>query len=156
MGDKNLRSGVATPHGEISGSEDWQEDEVRYLLSASLVLAGADDDADVETPAISSCGQILEIDGETLYSFRCGNQQYYPGWQFCVQGDDVHVLPGLGRVLGALPESMHPLSVDYWFCRPNDDLVLDGMSHTPVEWLRADGDIDAVILSIGTRGGDVS
>jgi hypothetical protein len=66
-----------------------------------------------------------------------GGRRRYPVWQF-VGGRPV---PGLRRVLAALPDGLHPLSVKAFMTAPVEPL--EGM--TPVDWLVEGGSVDAVV-----------
>jgi hypothetical protein len=48
-------------------------------------------------------------------------------------------VPGLGEVVPALPEELHPLSVHRWFVTPDADLASEetGRELSPREWLLA-------------------
>ena len=59
-----------------------------------------------------------------------------PAWQFTSGG----VLPGLERVLAALPGDQPPLVVAAFMTTPQDDLCLAGEPATPRQWLLAGGD----------------
>lgn len=67
-----------------------------------------------------------------LYQVSVGRRRYLPRWQFH-QGA---ALPWLGLVLRALPEELHPISVEGFFTTPSPDL--GGM--TPAAWLLDGGD----------------
>lgn len=60
-----------------------------------------------------------------------------PAWQF---GADGRPLPGLERVLRALPPSVHPVVVARFFATPQPELVLDGSLVPPRAWLAGGGD----------------
>lgn len=71
-----------------------------------------------------------------LYTFRLGRQQRLPGWQFSTSSANVSSLPGLADVLGALPQGLHPLSVEGFFTTADPDLG----GATPRDWLAGGGD----------------
>lgn len=79
-----------------------------------------------------------------LYSFMAGGKRRYPTWQFT---DDPKqpVVPGLAVIVKALPEDMHPASVQGLMTTPQDALVVDGRRLTPPEWLRTGGAPEAVV-----------
>jgi hypothetical protein len=56
------------------------------------------------------------------------------------------VIPGLARVLKALPEDLFPLDVVDWFVLPDADLQLksDAVPLSPREWLLSGRPVDAV------------
>jgi hypothetical protein len=57
------------------------------------------------------------------------------------------VIPGLARVLKALPEDLFPLDVVDWFVLPDADLQLksDAAPLSPREWLLSGRPVDAVV-----------
>lgn len=57
------------------------------------------------------------------------------------------VIPGLGRVLKALPEDLFPLDVVDWFVLADADLQLEGdvAPLSPREWLVSGRPVDAVV-----------
>ncbi len=76
----------------------------------------------------------------SLYAFHHGDDRYYPRWQF--QGTTV--MRGMRDVLRALEEGLHPLTVDHWFTTPSRELLVNGESVAPAEWLSTGGKVDAV------------
>lgn len=77
-----------------------------------------------------------------LYSVTLdGVARCFPRWQFTTDSSPV---PGLRRVLAALPDSWHPLDVESFMTRRDDDQeLLEGMA--PVEWLTSGRAIGAVV-----------
>jgi hypothetical protein len=64
-----------------------------------------------------------------------------PAWQFTSGG----VLPGLERVLAALPGDQPPLVIAAFMTTPQEDLRLAGEPATPRQWLLAGGDPTPVV-----------
>lgn len=60
-----------------------------------------------------------------------------PAWQFL----HTRPLPGLGEVVAALPESLHPLSVEGFMTTPQEDLD----DRSPVDWLADGGAVAPVV-----------
>ncbi len=58
-----------------------------------------------------------------------------PTWQ--IDGDGL--VPGVGKVLKALPDDAHPLTVSTFFLTPNPDLSIEGEPVSPIDWLRSGG-----------------
>lgn len=71
-----------------------------------------------------------------------------PAWQFTSGG----VLPGLERVLAALPGDQPPLVVAAFMTTPQEDLRLAGEPATPRQWLLAGGDPGPVAELGGVLG----
>jgi excisionase family DNA binding protein len=63
-----------------------------------------------------------------------------PAWQFTDRG----VLPGLARVLAALPDDQPALVVAAFMTTPQEDLRSGSRAITPCEWLRSGGDPERV------------
>lgn len=66
-----------------------------------------------------------------------GRALRFPRWQF----RDGAVVPGLRRILGALPADFHPLDVEAFMTSSHE--LLDGSS--PVDWLVTGGPADVVV-----------
>lgn len=78
----------------------------------------------------------------SLYGIKQGAAWRLPIFQFA----GPRVVPGWERVLPALAEGLHPVSVYRWFTGPCVDLVgVDGQPLSPRDWLLAGGDVDAVV-----------
>lgn len=69
-----------------------------------------------------------------------------PEWQF---GADGRPLPGLERVLRAMPDATHPVVVARFFLTPQPELVVDGAPVSPRDWLADGGDPAAVAALAG-------
>lgn len=83
-----------------------------------------------------------------LYAFLTGGKRRYPQWQFT--GNPTQpVLPGLAAIIEAIPEGMHPASVESFMSTPQEDLRMDTGSSTvnvtPTEWLLQGGDTKMVV-----------
>lgn len=79
-----------------------------------------------------------------LYSFMVGRKRRYPMWQFT---EDLNqpVLPGLAMLVKAIPEDMHPASVQGFMGTPQNDLRDGDRRLTPAEWLMAGRDPQSVV-----------
>lgn len=74
-----------------------------------------------------------------LYVLNQGDSRglRFPRWQFV----DSRGVPGLRHIVPAFPRSTHPLSVESFMTRPQEEL--DGLS--PVLWLAGGGAVDVVV-----------
>jgi hypothetical protein len=72
----------------------------------------------------------------TLYGIRLRASWRLPAFQFA---EDDGMVPGLDRVLPAIPADLHPLAVWRWLTTPVADLALDGSEAAPLQWLAAGG-----------------
>lgn len=75
-----------------------------------------------------------------------------PAWQFTDSGEPV---PGIGAVLAALPEGLHPLQVAGFFATRTMELSLDDETPlSPLQWLRGGGD-PAVVVTLARSIGRI-
>ncbi len=74
-----------------------------------------------------------------LYAYPRGPQRelLFPEWQFV----DDKPLTGLRQVLGALPQSMHPVAMERWMTQPREELN----DLSAVQWLAGGGSVEAVV-----------
>lgn len=109
-----------------------------------VTLAGALDVAEV--------AQLLGVDptrvrqrlrARTLYGLRVqGRSWRLPRFQFDETGREI---PHLGAVLRALPDTLHPRSVEGFLLSPQPELSTDGEPTGPRDWLRGGGPADPVV-----------
>jgi len=110
---------------------------LRYgqLLAGSLSVREAAERLHV------SEGRIRQRLGDrTLYGITHKRAWRLPGFQFTA--DDT--LPGIERVLPRLDPALHALAVEGFFTRRQPDLVMEGASVSPTDWLAAGRDPGAV------------
>ncbi|MGM7672118.1 hypothetical protein [Microbacterium sp. A93] len=111
----------------------------------------------LDTSSATEVAQMLGIDDSRvrhrqskglLYAFLTGGKRRYPLWQFTGNSTQP-VLPGLAAIVEAIPEGMHPASVEGFMSTPQEDLRMDSGSSsvavTPIEWLLKGGDIKMVV-----------
>lgn len=77
----------------------------------------------------------------TLYALRVDDEWRFPHWQF---DEEARPLPGIPKVVAALPPRLHPLAVFRFMTEPNTDLELSDKPVSPLEWLRAGGEPEPV------------
>ncbi|MCY1718605.1 hypothetical protein OVA26_16835 [Microbacterium sp. SL62] len=83
-----------------------------------------------------------------FYSFAAGTKRLYPKWQFVADGNAARVLPNLAAVIAAIPPGWGPADVEGFMTTPQEDLEASAesdVSLTPVEWLAAAKDPNAVV-----------
>lgn len=80
----------------------------------------------------------------TLWAIQNGNEWLFPALQFTTDGPRKGQIRGLDRVLPALPENLHPLSVAGFLTTPQPGLIRKGQLVTPLEWLATGGDLQPV------------
>lgn len=81
--------------------------------------------------------------GRKLYSYPVNGRLVFPTWQFSRAGS--RVLPGLARILAALPGDLHPQAVAGFFLAPQPDLVMNGASVSVAVWLKEGGSVEPVL-----------
>jgi hypothetical protein len=79
----------------------------------------------------------------TLFGIEKQDHWILPRFQF----DDGQIVPGMGKVLQVLDETLHPVTVERFFATPQPELYADevGRDLTPREWLQAGYDPAPVI-----------
>lgn len=83
-----------------------------------------------------------------LWAIPDGQSWVFPVLQFetSADGGPTRQVRGLDQVLKALPEGLHPVAIAGFLRTPQPDLFHDRPT-TPVEWLRAGGDVDQAIAA---------
>jgi hypothetical protein len=122
-----------------TASPAWMRAAARYaqLLTSGLTVKEA------AAQLLVTEGRVRQrLADSSLYGLPTPRGWRLPLFQFSVDGA---ALPGLEQVLAALPSALHPLSVTGFFTRSHPDLVIDGESVSPAEWLAAGGNVDAVV-----------
>lgn len=133
LGDEGLqvlRSGMSRGPDVIAAAEETAEHARVVGESVSMEEA-----AEILGRSLSTLSRSAS-EGR-LMSFRLGGRVRYPLWQF----HDGKSLPGLPKVVTALPASWRPRKVMAVMSAPAE--ALDGM--TPVQWLAEAGDPDLVV-----------
>jgi hypothetical protein len=99
-----------------------------------------------ETLTVNEVAARLHIDASrvrhrlgagTLLGIRRSSGWRLPAWQFGVDG---RPLPGLERVLRALPARTHPVVVARFFATAQPELVVGRAAVSPRQWLAGGGD----------------
>jgi hypothetical protein len=74
--------------------------------------------------------------GRTLFGLTDGDVWRVPWFQFA----GARPVPGLDRVMAAMPGTIHPVAVLHFLSLPNPDLVVEGQPMSPLAWLRTGAD----------------
>jgi hypothetical protein len=83
----------------------------------------------------------------SLYAIGVGRERRFPAFQL----DERTLIPGIGEVLKALPDDLHPLEIESWLTSSDPDLTMDGNDGetsnalSPREWLVSGGSVDALL-----------
>lgn len=112
---------------------------VEELVSTSVGIAQAARMLGVDRSRISH-----RLSGGALYAVTVGSHRRIPTWQLL----DGKELPGLSRVISAIPASAHPLDVAGLMTTPADELA----GRTAVEHLSSGGDPGVVVDLVGELG----
>lgn len=92
----------------------------------------------------TSAREIRQLVAEgVLYGFKERGQWRIPRFQFMADT----LLPGIDHLVGALDPELGPVSVQRFATLPNEELLVDGVPLSPVEWLAAGHD-PAVVARI--------
>jgi hypothetical protein len=85
------------------------------------------------------------IEAGSLYAIEHDGEWRLPLFQ--VDRESRLTIPGLARVLKALPPDLHPLGVAAWFTNPHPDLRADDArdSLSPREWLTSGLPVETVV-----------
>lgn len=130
-----------------------------FWVAHSGISEGARDDAVApqgpvgsSTLTVTEVAEKLHLSAPTvrrrtavrrLYSYRSRGRLVFPDWQFIQPGDQT--LPGLDRVLAALPDDLHPPAIAGFFLTPQPDLVVNGNAASVTLWLEKGGSVDPVV-----------
>ena len=133
-----LRSGgldMSPPRG--SEPDPVAATAARYaaLMADSMDVAGVAERLGVDESRVR---RLLRE--RALFGFREEDGWRVPAAQFDPNGQ----VRGLRQVFGELREGLHPVSVWRWLTLRNPDLELEGLSVSPLDWLKSGGDIALV------------
>lgn len=145
--------GTGRPNSQLSAEEEATLREIGLLrpppaegadnpstvaaLRYGQLLAGSLSAKEAAQRLHVSEGRIRQRLGErTLYGITYKRAWRLPGFQFTA-GD---TLPGIERVLPRLDPALHALAVEGFFTRRQPDLVMEGTSVSPRDWLTAGSD----------------
>lgn len=112
----------------------------RYAAMMALALT---EDQVQEVLDVKPSRVRQRIADRSLYTIAVGKERRFPRVQF--HGRDL--VPGIGRVLQALPEDLHPVEVESWLTSPNPDLLAgdEGDVLSPREWLISGGSVSPLL-----------
>jgi len=110
------------------------------LLGTALSTAEAAQLLDVDESRIRQ--RIAE---NTLLAARVKNAHRLPAFQFADDGE----LPGWSRVAARVPRGRPLTAVDRFLHTPQADLMMNGESVTPIDWLSGGGDPATVAALAG-------
>jgi hypothetical protein len=133
----------------------WESVGGTFRSSSSEVAIGVRKHVSLELLTLNSIvgdgemAQLLGVDRtrisqkvreQSLYFFESADGRCFPRWQL-VDGKPIRELKNL---IAALDRTLHPLTVEHWMGTTNSELVIDGESVTPIQWLATGGNIEIV------------
>jgi hypothetical protein len=127
------------------GKEDASSQTAeRYATMMSLALT---EDEAQRVLGVKSSRVRQRIADRSLYTIAVGKERRFPQVQF----HERDLVPGIGKVLQALPEDLHPVEVESWLTSPNPDLRAneEGEALSPREWLISGGSVSLLLPMAG-------
>lgn len=112
----------------------------RYAAMLSLALT----ESDVrEILGVGASRVRQRVADGSLYAINVGRERRFPAFQF----HNGEIVPGIGEILKALPEDLHPIEVETWLTSSDPDLTSgpDGEVLSPRKWLLSGGSVDALL-----------
>ncbi|GHF04684.1 hypothetical protein GCM10011600_01430 [Pseudolysinimonas yzui] len=133
---------LATSGVNLEGAADGIHDPTAATAARiALLMAESLTTADCAAQLRVSPGRVRQrISAKTLYAFDDGGEWRIPIWQFVGRSQVV----GLEKVAQSIPTDVHPLAVQNFMARPSVDLLVDGVSLSPLEWLASGGSPEKV------------
>jgi hypothetical protein len=112
----------------------------RYATMMSLALT---EDEVQEVLSVKPSRVRQRIADRSLYTIAVGKERRFPQVQF----HERDLVPGIGKVLQALSEDLHPVEVESWLTSPNPDLLAgeEGEVLSPREWLISGGSASTLV-----------
>jgi hypothetical protein len=135
---------------------DFHEDPAAYL-AAGTEIAGRVGHLAVTAFTAEEVAAGLKISASRVRQKRLARELWAiadgPSWLFPVpqfetddNGGPTRLIRGLDQVFKALPADLHPVAIDGFLHTPQPNLYHD-RALTPLEWLRAGGDIDQAVTA---------
>ena len=121
---------VEAPVAGVALATD-REQRMRTLTSTALTVRDA---ADLLRVSPSRVRQRTAAG--SLWALKVDNKLVLPRVQFTPTG----LVPGLEKILAAVPQGLHPLSLEGLLTEPHTDLAVEGRPASIVQWLRSGGD----------------
>ncbi|MGH3090685.1 MAG: hypothetical protein ACRDSJ_25680 [Rubrobacteraceae bacterium] len=139
-----LTRGGLTLEPYAGGRDAASRTAARYAAMLSLALT----ESEVrEMLGVGASRVRQRVADGSLYAISVGRERRFPSFQF----DGRTLVPGIGEVLKALPDDLHPLEVESWLTSPDPDLTMDGEDGetsealSPREWLISGGSVEALL-----------
>jgi hypothetical protein len=88
------------------------------------------------------------VTARRLYAVDVAGRRRFPSWQFSLSSPG-KLLPHLTEIIALLAEE-HWISASGLMSTPQSEMVMEG-EHTPVEWFRAGGGIEALVEILETE-----
>lgn len=141
------RAALERAGAKFSALPDGTPDPVEQMRIAFGAIAtdsvSVEDTADALARDQSRIRQ--RIRERSLWSIPGERGARLPRVQFDQRDSKLVEIPGMGRVLQALPLDLHPVALLRWLTRPKPDLEVDGVALSPRDWLRGGGQVDEAV-----------
>lgn len=111
------------------------------LVARSFTVAETTKRLGVDTSRVRQ-----RIYARSLYAFKHRGSWLVPTFQLR-RGK---LVPGLDAAVPALSPALHPVAVSRWFTTPSSDLIIDGSSVSPIDWLSTGSSPDVVAMLAGS------
>ena len=127
---------------EAYEGEDDAASRTSERYAAMMALALTEDEVR-EVLGVKPSRVRQRVADRSLWAIAVGGGRRFPRVQF--YGRDL--VPGIGKVLQALPEDLHPVEVESWLTSPDPDLVAGdgGEALSPREWLISGGPVSPLL-----------
>ena len=134
-----------------AGEEQKAELDARRIAALTAEVAQSLSRPDVASLLGISPSRVSHRQAEgALYAFSVGpGRSLYPDWQFAGRT----VLPHLPEVIGSLRPGIPAAVVRRFMTTPDPDLVVEGATLSPRDWLLAGGEA-AFVTDLATELGD--
>lgn len=138
---------------EAASQEQRTQLDARRVAAVTTEVARSLDRSSVAALLGISPSRVSHRQAEgALYAFSAGSgRSLYPDWQFATGT----VLPYLSELLHKLGPDVPAAVVRRFMTTPDPDLVIDGESVSPHDWLLAGGDPSVVVAQAAELGGFV-
>ncbi|AEF43084.1 hypothetical protein [Hoyosella subflava] len=113
-----------------------REARMRSLTSGALTVEAA-----AQRLGVSASRVRQRTGAGSLWALKVGHKLLLPQIQFTEDG----LVPNIDKVLSAMPDGTHPLTVHGLLTEPSADLTIEGAPSSIVQWLAAGGDPEAAL-----------
>jgi hypothetical protein len=149
---------VALPRAEaeLYDAADFGEDVDAYrrqvlgaVTAYALLVNTAHSTADVAGLLGVDPSRVRQrIKERSLWAIKDRGDWVFPALQFETEPSRAGLISGLDKVFQAIPEGLHPLSVEGLLITPQEELRRHDMPVTVLHWLRTGGDVNRALGTV--------